>query len=313
MSWQSNRPVTAVLEKLDRVRRSSDTKWTARCPAHEDRNPSLSVAEGDDGRVLLQCFAGCPTESVVGAIGLRMTDLFADNGERVKPDVIAEYPYEDRDGRQLFVVERIFPKSFRQKRPDGNGGWIYKLDGVQRVPYRLPQVLAAADCGDTIYVVEGEKDVAAIERLGLTATTNPGGAGKWRDEYSKHLSGAEVLVIADADDAGRKHAAKVAASLSRHASSVTVLEPAEGKDASEHLAAGRTLEELVPFRPAAPAPAARLSVVRAIDVARSTSASCSTGASSAGCSTCSPARPAWESRRSFTTSTRACPARATTS
>lgn len=266
MSWQSNRPVTAVLEKLDRVRKSSETKWTARCPAHEDRNPSLSVAEGDDGRVLLQCFAGCPIESVVGAIGMRMTDLFEDSTNGERRDVVAEYPYVDEEGETLFVVERLFPKSFRQKRPDGSGGWIYKLNGVRRVPYQLPKVLDAAVRGDTVYVVEGEKDVAAIERLGSTATTNSGGAGKWRDEYAKHLSGAEVVVVADADNAGRKHAAQVAASVRRYASSVTVVEPAEGKDVAEHLATGRTLAELVPLSAVVPPAARRLSVVRAIDV-----------------------------------------------
>ncbi len=266
MSWQSNRPVTAVLEKLDRVRKSSDTKWTARCPAHEDRNPSLSVAEGDDGRVLLKCFAGCSLESIVAAIGLQTADLFVDDGSRKGSDLVAEYPYVDEHGEILYVVERVFPKTFRQKRPNGRGGWIYKLNGVRRVPYRLPQILAASERGETVYVVEGEKDVAAIERLGLTATTNSGGAGKWRGEFAKHLSGAEVVVVADADDAGRKHAAQVAASVRRYAKSVSVVEPVEGKDVADHVAAGRTLEELVPLRADVSPAARRLSVVRAIDV-----------------------------------------------
>ena len=167
MSWGAHKPVDAVLAKLDRVSKSGG-KWTARCPAHEDRNPSLSVAEGDDGRVLLQCFAGCPTESVVRAIGMRWSDLFAERTNGEACDVIAEYPYVDEEGKTLFVVERLFPKSFRQKRPDGAGGWINNRKGVRPVLYRLPQVLAAVASGDTVYIVEGEKDVAALERLGLT-------------------------------------------------------------------------------------------------------------------------------------------------
>jgi hypothetical protein len=241
-----------------------DSKATSRCPAHEDRNPSLSIAEAADGRVLLKCFAGCSTESVVEALGMRMSDLFVSSTNGDRKDVIAEYPYVDEDGKTLFVVERLFPKDFRQKRPDGNGGWIHNVRGVRRVPYRLPQVLAAAAKGHTVYVVEGEKDVAALERVGLTATTNAGGAEKWRDDYAKYFMGAEVVVIADRDDAGRKHAAQVAASLRSVASSVAVVEPSGGKDVSEHIAAGRGLEELVPCQEATDA--SRLSVVRAIDV-----------------------------------------------
>jgi hypothetical protein len=65
----------AVLARLDRVRPYGDG-WTARCPAHEDRTASLSVAEGDDGRALLHCFAGCHINNVVGALGLHLRDLF---------------------------------------------------------------------------------------------------------------------------------------------------------------------------------------------------------------------------------------------
>ena len=262
---EAQRPISNVLSRLDRVRRSSDTRWTARCPAHEDRNPSLSIAEGDDSRVLLKCFAGCSPESIVASIGVQMTDLFSDNDNLKVSDVVAEYPYVDEQGEILYVVERLFPKSFRQKRPDGQGGWVYRLNDVRRIPYRLPNVLAAAARGDTVYVVEGEKDVAAIERVGSTATTNSGGAGKWRSDYSKHLSGAQVVVVADADDAGRKHARQVAASVGRYANRVTVVEPAEGKDIAEHLGAGRTLEELVPLNAdVLPATSNRSSTLRSV-------------------------------------------------
>ncbi len=73
--------VDVVLDRLERVRRSGGG-WVARCPAHEDRSPSLSVREGADGRVLVYCHAGCRTDDVVAAIGLSMRDLFADSGRR---------------------------------------------------------------------------------------------------------------------------------------------------------------------------------------------------------------------------------------
>jgi DNA-binding CsgD family transcriptional regulator len=97
---------------------------------------------------------------------MRWSDLFAERTNGEACDVIAEYPYVDEEGKTLFVVERLFPKSFRQKRPDGAGGWINNRKGVRPVLYRLPQVLAAVASGDTVYIVEGEKDVAALERLG---------------------------------------------------------------------------------------------------------------------------------------------------
>jgi hypothetical protein len=89
------------------------------------------------------------------------------------------------------------PKSFRQLRPDPDkpGKWLWNLDGITPVLYRLPQVLAAVKSGQTIYIVEGEKDADNLHALGLTATCNAMGAGKWRDSYSEALRGASVVII----------------------------------------------------------------------------------------------------------------------
>jgi hypothetical protein len=238
-----------VLERLD-ARPAGDNRWSAKCPAHPDRRDSLSVSLGDEDRVLLKCFRGCATEDVVAALGLEMRDLFDEtrrNGSSQK-EIVATYDYTDEDGELLFQVCRFEPKDFRQRRPDGNGGWDWKLGKTRRVLYRLPEVVKTAKAGGKVAVVEGEKDVEALEAQGLTATCNPGGAGKWRDEYAEPLRGASVGVIADHDEPGRKHAAEVARSLEGIAASVKVLEPAEGcKDVAEHLAAGHSLEELVPL------------------------------------------------------------------
>jgi hypothetical protein len=118
---------------------------------------------------------------------------------------------------------------------------------VRRVLYRLPAVLEAARAGGTVYVAEGEKDVHALERAGAVATCNPAGAGKWRPEYADALAGAHVVVVADADEPGRKHARQVAASLEGKATSVAVVAPGKGKDAADHLAAGRGLEDFEPL------------------------------------------------------------------
>lgn len=233
------------LSRFERVRRSG-REWSARCPAHDDRTPSLSIGRGS-GRWLLRCHAGCSLDAIVAAVGLQVRDLF-DQPERAgRDDVVVSYDYHDRDGQLVFQVVRYAGKRFRQRRPDGEGGWIWNLRSVERPLYRLCEVVEGVAAGETIYVAEGEKDVHSLERAGVRATCNAGGAGKWRAEYSEVLRGAEVVVAADRDKAGRLHADQVRVSLEGIAASVTVVEPAEGKDVSDHLAAGRTLAELVPI------------------------------------------------------------------
>ena len=231
-----------LLGRLEQVKGRAPT-WTACCPAHEDESPSLSVTETAD-RLLVKCHAGCPQEAVVGALGLGMKDLFTSNGTH--PAVVAEYDYVDADGVLRYQVVRFFPKDFRQRRPDGAGGWIWNLRGVGRLLYRLPRVLEAVAAGKRVFLVEGEKDVHAIEAAGHVATTNAGGAGKWRDSYNTALAGADVVIVADKDPPGYAHAAHVGRSLDGIARRVMVVEPAQGKDVFDHLAAGLQLRDLAP-------------------------------------------------------------------
>jgi hypothetical protein len=156
--------------------------------------------------------------------------------------VVAEYSYTDERGEVLYVVERLDPKGFRQKRPDGRGGWIYNLNGARRVLYNLPQVLAAQDA---LFVVEGEKDCETARSLGLIATCNSGGAGKWREEYCGPLSGKRVYVIADADGPGRKHADQIAALLFGKVKSLKVVELPGAKDLTEWVHGGGTRDVLL--------------------------------------------------------------------
>jgi 5S rRNA maturation endonuclease (ribonuclease M5) len=159
------------------------------------------------------------------------------NGGEAKPakrKIIATYDYTDEDGNPLFQCVRYEPKDFKQRRPDGAGGWIWKLKGVRLVLYRLPEVGKASE----IWIVEGEKDADSLAALGFCATCNPMGAGKWRTEYTKSLRGKSCVVIADKDTAGRKHAEKVARSLHGAGVRCKVLElPGERvKDASDFVA-----------------------------------------------------------------------------
>src|SRR5579883_3283881 len=159
MSAAVERVVDALTERGCRPRRRGGA-WSATCPSHDDRVASLAVAEGNDGRALLRCHAGCATSDVLGQLGLRLGDLFdAPNGTR-GDDAVATYQYTDADKRPLYEVIRRPGKRFSQRRPDPTApsGWTWRLDGVRRVPYRLPSLLKGVAAGRWVLVVEGEKD-----------------------------------------------------------------------------------------------------------------------------------------------------------
>ena len=193
------------------------------CPDHGkgqgDHHPSLSVSSGDAGSVLLHCHAGCNTENVVAAFGLTMADLKDGAARPGTPTpskqprrLAATYKYLNESGKLLYEVIRYAPKDFRQRRPDGHGDWVWNLGDTRRVLYHLPQVIAAVAAGEPIVICEGEKDVEALTKIGVVATCNPHGAGKWRPEYSEFLRGADVTIVQDKDEPGRQHAQAVAAS-----------------------------------------------------------------------------------------------------
>lgn len=202
------------LSRLSGVRRSGK-EARARCPAHDDKNPSLGITEGNDGRILVICRTGCSAEQVVAAMNLNMKDLMPENGKPQRKEV-GWYDYRDEDGALLFQVVRYDPKDFRQRRPDGAGGWIWNMNGVRPCLYRLPELLKLPK-GNLVYVCEGEKDAELLAALGYATTTNPGGTGMgWKDHYSETFEGMLVCVLEDNDEAGRKHVKKVKASLEKY-------------------------------------------------------------------------------------------------
>lgn len=243
-----------LLPRLQKATKDGDG-FKACCPAHEDRTPSLSINQGPD-RILLHCHAGCATEAVCGAMGITLADLFAEksnghasgNGSHSggKAEIVATYDYTDEAGKLLFQVVRFAPKDFRQRRPDASSidGWNWSTKNTRKVLYRLPKIIGAVKGGLPILIAEGEKDVAALERAGFTATCNPGGAGKWLDEYSEALRGADVVLIPDNDEPGRKHAELVAGKLQGIAKRVRVVTLSAGKDAHDFFAAGKDAGDL---------------------------------------------------------------------
>lgn len=159
----------------------------------------------------------------------------------------AVYDYCDENGEILFQVVRKPGHVFLQRRPDGAGGWVWNVRGVRQVPYRLPELLAAAE-DELVFVVEGEKDADNLRALGFVATCNAGGATKWRACHSGHLRGRDVVILPDNDEPGRAHARKVRECLAGIARSVCVVElpglPPKG-DVSDWIAGGGTAEALL--------------------------------------------------------------------
>ena len=207
------------------------------CPAHEDRKASLSIGEGEDGRLLLHCKAGCALEQILEPLALTMPDLFPPRPRTTTKRIAATYDYVDAAGVLQYQVVRYDPKDFRQRRPNGNGGWTWNLKGIDRVLYRLPTLRDQS----LVFIVEGERDADRLQSLALPATTNAGGAGKWIEPYTRQLQMAgvtHVVIIPDADAPGRAHAQAVATSCHNARLRVRILilpDVSEKGDVSDYL------------------------------------------------------------------------------
>lgn len=255
------------LYRLEGVRRNGEG-WMARCPAHHDRRQSLSISEADD-KILIHCHAGCTPHAIVAALMIELKDLRLE--ERGGPpwkeshgstgtsepvhrspspeptEIIEVFEYTDGIGRVIFEVCRMGPeKTFLQRLP-GATEWGGVAEIQEKPLFHLPQLLTSLreTPRRRIWVVEGEKDVLAIEAAGGIATTNAGGAGKWSPHYTNFLRNAvEVRIVADKDEPGLAHAYSISESLGdiRH----EIVQAEHGKDASDHLEAGGTLNDFVP-------------------------------------------------------------------
>lgn len=266
-----------VLAALKDVRPSGDG-WVALCPAHDDHNPSLSITPTDD-RVLLRCHADCSFTAVLAAAGLRKSDLFdhprtggkskgrTQIGPEGEPEwfpsgftFVDHYNYVSPSNMLVFQALRGTDdkgvKQFRQRSPDRDkyGGWNWKTKGIPEIerviPYFLPELLTAVAAGETIWITEGEKDAEALAGIGVRTTCNAGGAGKWFPLHATYLTGAAaVVIVADKDQPGYKHAAAVATTLRNvGVTDIRVVEAhatvtGKGADAADHLAAGFGLDD----------------------------------------------------------------------
>ena len=217
----------------------SGAGYVAKCPAHDDFNPSLSLRDSG-GQLLVHCHAGCEQRDVVDA--LKGLGLWSSSEiPKIERRIVTIYDYTDEAGQLLYQVVRFDPKDFRPRYSDGASGWIWKKH-PDEVLYHLPEVLEAA----IVFVVEGEKDVEKLRQHGFVATTNAGGAkAHWLPQYTEVLRGREVVLIPDNDVPGRQRAATIARALLGHVAKLTALELEDAKDISEWFDRGHSEVELI--------------------------------------------------------------------
>jgi len=208
--------------------------WLASCPlpthgqGHGDKNPSLSISDGEDGKPLFKCHSGCDQHQLFHAIrdyGLLPEIEKRDPLASIKPlpaltpQVLEhEWVYVDEDGEPLFVKQRfktgtVKGKDYRQARINKDGSRSYSLGDCRIVPYRFPELLNAKTAGRAIYLVEGEKAADALVEIGAIATSAHAGSGSWPQEITQYFAGATVVMLPDNDLAGWKYAKLVAAAL----------------------------------------------------------------------------------------------------
>lgn len=244
--FKSKNPIGAVLESRGFKVPRRGGKYSMRCPLHDDKNPSFSVNE-DEG--VWNCHAQCGGGDVITLLAKLDGTSVADALKRyvpreeapgatspppaVKPVIERIYSYTDENGVELFQCVRMKPKTFRQRHQKPGEGWIWSLEGVRRVIYRLPEVLKA----ERAWIVEGEKDADNLRELGYCATCNPMGAGKWLDSYSEDLKDKDIVLCGDNDTPGQKHMEEVLQSVSTRAKTVRKITlPGDFKDVSDYIA-----------------------------------------------------------------------------
>lgn len=244
------------------------------CPFHKESTPSFTVSPGK-GFVCFGCGAkGTVIDFVMRFKGMTVGEAmsFLTRADRknnetpsrattiapeAKPSagapaadaknqtLTATYSYADESGKEVYQALRYqspnpekpcgYEKTFRQRRKDGEN-WVWNMNGVRRVLYRLPRVIKAQH----VWIVEGEKDADNLESLGYTATCNVGGAGKWLPEYAPFFKNKDVVLCGDNDPAGRAHVEMVRKSLQGVVRSLKVTNaPEPHKDISDLIDSAR--------------------------------------------------------------------------
>jgi Domain of unknown function (DUF927) len=221
-----------ILSRIQGVKSSGSDpqQYVGLCPAHEDKRHSLSIYVGEK-QVLLYDHAGCSIEQVVSSMGIELADLWDDKEIALE----TKYLYRKVDGAVAF--EKI------KKVVGGKKSFYQKGRNKQELLYRLPEVVGAVSAGQEVWIVEGEKDAETLVGHGICGTTLPDGANsKIVAEIFEPLQGAAIRIVGDNDEPGRGYVARLVAALDGVAKSINVAYPPFGKDVSDYLALGGSLE-----------------------------------------------------------------------
>ena len=245
--------INDVISRLDKPKRISTAKgmresYQTICPCHQDKKQSLSVSLSNDGKILLHCHAGCRTEDIISSIGYTMSDLCTDNekpkcfdriakhyekefGSGVR--ITAEYPYYNEDGIYQYSKVRLEGGTIKGKEIR-----YYVIDKIKdtysrpgekrgNYLYRLPEFLKLKDKAKNVYIVEGEKDVETLRKLGqgFGCCVTAGSVSNWQSEYARYFKGLDVIIIRDNDNAGLKLAEEIKSDLSTYAYCVRIVNP----------------------------------------------------------------------------------------
>lgn len=217
--------------ELPSLKSNSSGMGMALCPFHNDHKPSLSI-NLNAGKGQFKCHgcgkSGSIFDFYIARHGVNFQIALQELGKQaglspeVKRKIVKTYDYRDVEEKLIFQVCRYEPKSFSQRRPDGKGNWIYNLEGITPIPYNLQDVIKPEN--KDVFIVEGEKDVESLRAIGIIASCNPMGAGKWKPEYNQYFKGKRIVIIPDNDKAGKDHALTVAKNLYDIAEDVKVIE-----------------------------------------------------------------------------------------
>lgn len=248
------------------IKSSTANSVQAICPVHKDKRASLSITRiyDDTGneKIVMHCHAGCKTRDILQSVGLEMKDLFATTNkpkiqtgldkcikhyENKGKKYIESYHYKDENGNYLYSKLRFLE-------PDSTKTFIYARcnatewttgRGCDPVLYRLNKVVQAVNAELPIYIVEGEKDVHTLEKMGYVATTS-GGAGTWKEEYAKHFRSASVIILPDNDESGAAYAKDIIKSIKKIAyryKSVTISSDQKG-DITDFVNNGNSIDDV---------------------------------------------------------------------
>lgn len=268
-----------------KVKKTGTDQYVTRCPVHDDHSPSLSI--GYDGqKILIHCFSSCSVESIVGSVGLKMSDLF-DNKEERTYKVLRTFDYYDIDSTYICSVERstIYPKGI-PVRKDENGNKIFGISegdyyfsngtwkkikeesqksnkwrhftASKRVLYNVQELIKRKN--DIIFLASGERNAQDIIDRGLLAVSNISGESSWDNSYNSFFRGRKVIILEDNDETGLKRSERLKNTLSAFASDIKVLKIGTGEphsDVSDWLGAGHSAEELLDLALGVTLPASR--------------------------------------------------------